>query len=170
MHNPVVTTLARAFAAQGWTSLRFNFRGVGNSEGDYDEGRGEVADLVAACDFLAVSGIRELVVAGYSFGAWVITRAVAAGHLLAEPLLLVSPPLAMLPSPSGLTLPNLALVVTGQFDEIAPPGLVGEQVSRWNPGAAFTVLEKCDHFYGGRLEALTDRINQWLAARNGKRV
>ncbi|HEY8360757.1 MAG TPA: CocE/NonD family hydrolase, partial [Ramlibacter sp.] len=69
MDNKVVQTLARAFVQRGWTAVRFNFRGVGTSEGSYDEGRGELQDLLAAVQGLAPAG--PLALAGFSFGAFV---------------------------------------------------------------------------------------------------
>ena len=76
MDNKVVQTLARACVASGWDCLRFNFRGVGESEGVYDEGRGETDDLVALVQTLAPD--RLLVLAGFSFGAFVICQALQA--------------------------------------------------------------------------------------------
>jgi len=75
MHNPVVETLARALFGAGFSTLRFNFRGVGASDGIFDEGQGERDDLQAAKAFLEARGVREILPAGYSFGAWVIAGA-----------------------------------------------------------------------------------------------
>ena len=71
MRNPVVEILAESLFAGGLSTLRFNFRGVGMSEGVFDEGRGEQEDVLAAVTYLERQGIREIVLAGYSFGAWV---------------------------------------------------------------------------------------------------
>ncbi len=73
MDNKVVQTLARAFVACGWTAVRFNFRGVGASEGVHDEGRGEHEDMLAVIEQLAPEG--PLAIAGFSFGAFVASRA-----------------------------------------------------------------------------------------------
>ena len=77
MYNNVVEAVEEGFVLSGFSTLRFNFRGVGDSEGAYDEGNGEVNDVIAACKFmrdLPGAGGR-LVLAGYSFGAWVASRA-----------------------------------------------------------------------------------------------
>ena len=158
MHNPVVTTVAETFTAAGWTSLTFNFRGVGRSQGTYSDGRGEIDDLLAARDFLLEYGIAEVVLAGYSFGAWVIALAAAAGRLGDEKLFLVSPPAAFLEFPANLELPGLVQVITGEHDEIAPPDLVASLTAAWNPIAQLTVLPGCDHFYGGCLDALSETL------------
>jgi alpha/beta superfamily hydrolase len=156
MHNPVVTTIAETFAAAGWTSLTFNFRGVGRSQGSYDDGRGEIDDLLAARSFLVDSGIGEVALAGYSFGTWIIGLAAAAGRLdsASGPLFLVSPPAAFLEFPANLELPGLVRVITGENDEIAPPKLLCRLVPAWNPAVPVTVIPDCDHFYAGCLEDL----------------
>lgn len=95
MNNPVVTTLAAVYQRLGYTTLRFNFRGVGRSAGNYDDGRGEGDDLRAAAAHLAGLGKTVTDLAGYSFGAWVNLR-------LNPPLstvrrqLLVAPPVAFI--------------------------------------------------------------------------
>ena len=75
MDNKVVQTLARAFVGSGWNALRFNFRGVGQSAGSYDEGRGEREDFLAVVDQLAPQG--ALALAGFSFGSFVMSHALA---------------------------------------------------------------------------------------------
>src|SRR6185369_15915085 len=76
MDNKVVQTLARAFVQNGWAALRFNFRGVGASEGLHDEGRGELQDMLALVAAEVPTG--RLALAGFSFGSFVATGAVAA--------------------------------------------------------------------------------------------
>ncbi len=76
MDNKVVQTLARAFVQCGWTSVRFNFRGVGASAGEHDAGQGEAQDLLAVVQQVAPEG--RLALAGFSFGAFVTSHALAA--------------------------------------------------------------------------------------------
>ena len=71
MHNPVVDAIRRAYRMKGVATLRFNFRGTGESEGQHDNGVGEQDDVLAALSFLTESGFQPVDVAGYSFGAWV---------------------------------------------------------------------------------------------------
>ena len=73
MENKVVQTMARAFVQSGWTAVRFNFRGVGASQGQHDEGRGEVDDMLAVVSLAAPEG--PLALAGFSFGSHVASRA-----------------------------------------------------------------------------------------------
>lgn len=117
MDNHVVAAVYGALAAHGAATLRFNFRGTGRSEGRFDNGNGERDDARAA-----IAALREtapgaqLVVAGYSFGA-LIAADIAAEYELAG-LILVSPPVAF--APLG-ALPDVpALIVTGEFDDVAP--------------------------------------------------
>jgi len=162
MNNPVVTTVARTFANAGYATLRFNFRGVGASQGEFADGQGEISDLLAARDYLTDSGFEEVTLAGYSFGAWVIVNAAAAGELETEPLILISPPAAMLPFTASLKLPKLMQVITGGRDEIAPPQLVKELKDNWSPHAGFSIIKDCDHFFGGRLQDITVILNNLL--------
>ena len=76
MDNKVVQTLARAFVACGWTAVRFNFRGVGASQGEHDEGRGEAHDMRAVIEQVAADG--PLAIAGFSFGAFVAIETLCA--------------------------------------------------------------------------------------------
>ena len=79
MDNKVVQTLARAFVQCGWTAVRFNFRGVGATQGVHDEGRGELQDLLAVVEQVAPAGegAQPLALAGFSFGAFVTSHALA---------------------------------------------------------------------------------------------
>jgi alpha/beta superfamily hydrolase len=149
MNNPVVKTVARTFAAADCATLRFNFRGTGSSQGKFAEGEGEIDDLLAAREYLLEAGIKDITFAGYSFGAWVIVNAAAAGKLDNEPLILISPPAAMLPFAKSLKLPHLKQVITGELDQIAPPAPVKELIASWNPAASLAVIPDCDHFFHG---------------------
>ncbi len=95
MDNSVVRVLSETLYGIGFSTLRFNFRGVGMSSGSYDEGKGEQDDLLEALAFLEAEGKGELTLAGYSFGSWVIAGLLPRVETL--PALLVSPPVALLP-------------------------------------------------------------------------
>jgi len=97
MYNAIVEGLCKSLEASGLVALRFNFRGVGASEGSYDQGVGEVRDARAALNFLgSISSprITRLGIAGYSFGAYVAARAALEDPSI-DALALVSPPLAL---------------------------------------------------------------------------
>ncbi len=153
MHNPVVDTIRKVYRQKGFATLRFNFRGTGNSEGRYDEGRGEQADVIAAVETLRNDGIQEIHLAGYSFGAWVNVRAVSAG-LNVEQMVMVSPPVSMIAFDDIGPIDSLALVVTGGRDDIAPPAEIEKGLKAWNPSTRFEIVKSADHFYGGCLDQL----------------
>ena len=93
MHNNVVESIEEGFVSSGFSTLRFNFRGVGYSEGTYDEGSGETRDVVAACTFMRnlIGHEGRLVLAGYSFGAWVASKAAGDIHGLKDLFLVAYP-------------------------------------------------------------------------------
>lgn len=153
MHNSVVESITRAFRQCAVTTLRFNFRGVGDSQGQHDKGIGEQADVGSAVDYLHHFGVRSVALAGYSFGAWVNALAVAQG-LAVDRMLMVSPPVAVIDFADIPHLPCLALVVTGDLDEIAPVAGIKNRLKRWNPSARLEIIGEADHFYAGRLTRL----------------
>jgi len=156
MYNNVVEAIQKAYQEKGYSTLRFNFRGAGASAGRYDNGNGEQLDVVAACNFLEDSGVASVGLAGYSFGTWV--NAKIADKLPGHPMIMVSPPAAMLAFPADLKIPDLKLVVTGSADEFAAPELVSGLASRWNPSASFEIIDDADHFFWG----FTDKLNKVL--------
>jgi alpha/beta superfamily hydrolase len=167
MHNPVVATIANSFARKGYAILRFNFRGTGASEGDFDDGPGERQDLAAALDWVAERTALAPVVAGYSFGAWVAAGAAAAGQLGKPPLFLVSPPVAFISFESMAAPPALRAVVTGTRDDFAPLTEVRALLERWQATETLAVIEDSDHFYGSRLSQLAGALKTRIPAVNG---
>ena len=162
MHNNVVAAVSRTYQKFGCTTLRFNFRGVGGSQGNYGDGIGEQEDVRAAVAYLADSGIRQIDLAGYSFGAWVNALAVNDG-LKVDNMIMVSPPVAFIDFKSISNLSSLKLIVTGSRDDIAPAGRVEKLYPTWNPAAKFEVIEGADHFYGGYADQLEAVLTHFLA-------
>ena len=161
MKNSVITSMMRTFQEYDWSTLRFNFRGVGASCGSYDDGRGEVDDLLAAVDRLRQEGVERILLAGYSFGAWVISQAAIADKLDQEGLLFVAPPVAMIEFSEGL-LPGLELVIVGENDSIAPPEEVGPLSEQWNPAAPLVTVTEADHFFTGCLDSVERILQSFL--------
>lgn len=154
MDNNVVWTVGRAFAARHWTTLRFNFRGVGRSTGSYGDGLAEVADLAAALDFLKTRVPGPYYVVGYSFGAFVVARAMLQG-LAADGVLLIAPPIAFMELGFLPEVPALRLMVAGDRDELCPLKDLRARLreSRGTP-PELKVIEGADHFFGGAEEQL----------------
>ncbi len=162
MDNPVVTQTASAFAQQGFTTLRFNFRGTGGSSGMYDNGQGEQSDVIAALEFLKDQGCGPLYLAGYSFGSRVNASVMAGGYELADHIM-ISPPVAFMSFDDIAALPSTGLVITGQNDDIAPPERIQTQIDRWGITPQFEIIPGCDHFYAGCLDRLHDRLIHYLS-------
>ncbi len=153
MHNPVVETIANVYQQKGYTTLVFNFRGSGNSQGIYDNGTGEQKDVLAAFSFLENQGINAENLAGYSFGTWI--------NALVEPkcaqikkMIMVAPPVNMLDFKSITSITSLKYVITGSTDDIAPADIVKKMVIGWNKSAVFEVIDGADHFYSFHIDKL----------------
>ncbi len=161
MYNPVVDAIRKVYRDKGYTTLRFNFRGTGKSEGEYDEGIGEQVDIGSAVKFLRAEGVEAIDLAGYSFGAWAGACAVTSG-LDIHQMVMVSPPVAMIDFTEIGRLDRLQVVITGEKDDIAPPRQIEKMRTTWNPSSPLIVIESADHFYTGYLtelrNALADRI------------
>jgi alpha/beta superfamily hydrolase len=162
MHNNVVESLVHAYQQAGYTTLRFNFRGVGSSQGKYDDGQGEQEDVKAALHYLAEQGKNVVDLAGYSFGAWVnaLTRP---ERVTVQRMVMISPPVAFLDFGPPQSIPQLGLVVAGSLDEIAPPELIKTILPNWNSSARLEIIEGADHFYGAYTEKLESILTGYLA-------
>ena len=155
MDNKVVQTLARAFAELGFATLRFNFRGVGKSEGGFDEGIGETEDAAAALAWgQAQLGVPlPLVAAGFSFGCFVQTRLLARSQ--PEQLVLVGPAVNRFEIPE---VPKDTIIIHGEEDDVVPLA----DVMNWArpQGLPVTVFPGAGHFFHGRLPELKTVIKR----------
>ena len=162
MDNKVVQTLARAFVQCGWTAVRFNFRGVGASAGAYDEGRGEVDDMLAAVAAQAPAN-EALVVAGFSFGAYVASRAVAALHGTRpiDGVVLVGTAASRFDvAPVPPDLHPQTLVVHGERDDTVPLASVMDWARPQS--LPVTVVPGGEHFFHGQLPLLKTLVVRQL--------
>lgn len=164
MTNKVVQTLARAFVQGGWRAVRFNFRGVGASAGVYDEGRGELADLLAVVEQVAPPGL-PLALAGFSFGAFVTSHAVAAlwpTRASAKIVLVGTAASRFQVAPLPPEAHERALVVHGEMDETVPLGAVMD----WARPQLLpvTVVPGGEHFFHGQLPLLKGLVARHLRA------
>lgn len=147
MYNVVVESLAKCYRQKGFTTLRFNFRGAGRSQGRFDEGIGEQADVVSAVSYLKEHhDIDDIDLAGYSFGAWVNALA-CSRRMEINRLVMVAPPVAFIDFKGVNSLPSLFLVVSGSHDEYAPVDLIRKLLPEWNPSARMEVIDGGDHFF-----------------------
>lgn len=154
MDNKVVQTLARAFVALGYRAVRFNFRGVGASAGVWDEGRGEVDDVLAVIQAQREPSLA-LALGGFSFGAAMAAR--AAGRLAddarAERLVLVGPAVQNFPAPP---VPQDSLVYHGEVDDVVPLSAVFDWARPHH--LPVTVVPGGGHFFHGQLGLLKQLV------------
>jgi len=162
MHNPVVETIVRACWQMGCTSLRFNFRVVGGSQGSHGQGLEEQKDVKATISFLETRGAATVSLAGYSFGAWVNAHTEFDPDGAPAHQLMVSPPVAFIPFEKR-AIGNLGHIVTGSRDEFATPAAVRRHVPTWNPDAKLTILQGADHFFTNHLAELESAVQAGMS-------
>jgi uncharacterized protein len=161
MLNNVVETLCSACNESGFTTLRFNFRGVGQSEGSYDNGIGEQQDIEAAIQFLMNHGIKEIDLAGYSFGSWAIALGIKKFKNINR-VIMVSPPVDVFDYSSAYNSQTIKLVIAGSEDDIADWHSIEKTLPLLNPDAIFKVIQGADHFYWGRTDEIRKIVMEFL--------
>jgi hypothetical protein len=161
MHNKVAYTLSRCFARLGAAAVRFNFRGVGESAGSYDQGNGETDDAIAVMDW----GLRRwpgagLYLAGFSFGAVIALRAAHLRH--ARGLVTIAPPVHG--DREEWHRPECRwLLLQGADDDVVLSGDVGRWANAMVPPPDIRVIQRAGHFFHGRLATITDSITEFFA-------
>jgi len=163
MSNPVVTTLAEVYQRQGYSTLRFNFRGVGASGGDYDDGAGERDDVRAAAAYLGELGKTVTDLAGYSFGAW-INLGLNPPLTTVRRQVLVAPPVAFLDFTPVAAPPAELTVLVGDHDRMAPLAALRALLPHWHPAARLDIVPGADHFFGTALDRLAAQVEAALHA------
>jgi len=159
MRNNVVEALISIFYEKGSSTLRFNFRGVERSGGTYDGGRGEQEDVIGAIDFLKEREKREVILAGYSFGAWVNLK-VLAHHASFSDVIFVSPPINLGDFDfSGLS-GNIGLVISGDRDQFCSTERLKTLANRIN--CRLGIVKGADHFYLGKEQGIIDCLREYL--------
>ncbi|MGH8041772.1 MAG: alpha/beta hydrolase [Rudaea sp.] len=156
LHNKVVTMLARSLRESGLASVAFNFRGVGASQGSYDDGVGETEDLLAVAAW--VQDVRPddvLWLAGFSFGSYVATR--AAAQLPLQQLILVAPPVSRWDFAAFVARCPL-LVIQGEADEVVDPAAVFAWAAALTPAPAVVRMPDTGHFFHRRLMDLRGAV------------
>jgi hypothetical protein len=154
LDNKVVQTIARAFVQLGYRAVRFNFRGVGQSQGAWDEGRGEIDDALAVIEAVRLSGL-PLSLAGFSFGAYVASHAALrlTEDRRIERLLLIAPATSRFDTAA---VPPETVVIHGELDDVVPL----QSVLDWARPQALpiTVVPGAGHFFHGQLVLLKNLL------------
>lgn len=161
MDNKVVQTLARAFVQCGWQAVRFNFRGVGATQGVHDEGRGETEDFLAVVQQCALT--KPLALAGFSFGSYVMSQAISSlwPHRDIQKLIFVGTAatrFSVAPLPQDLH--ERALVIHGEHDDT----VALSDVMDWARPQSLpvTVVPAGSHFFHGQLPLLRYLVTRHL--------
>jgi alpha/beta superfamily hydrolase len=166
MYNNVVSAIEDGYAAQGFTTLIFNFRGVGNSKGEYDEGDGEVRDATAAYGVLKehLDNDAHITLAGYSFGAWVISRSALEIDRF-DSLFLVSFPCLIYKYEHLKGFSKEIIIVGGTYDDIAPMDDLYDLYKNLTTLDKHLKVIDTTHFYAGKEMELIDFIKETVPKR-----
>jgi alpha/beta superfamily hydrolase len=168
MDAPLLKTLRDELVPRGWAVLRFNFRGIGGSEGTPATGEEEVQDAIGAVEMLRErDSSRPLAIAGWSFGGAVAVRTMASDHELRgcaaiAPAVKERPGVtAGLPDPGELVLGAPVLFVCGSNDDVVAPADCRAWVESIERGR-FELVQGANHFFWGKYEELAGIVSQWL--------
>jgi len=173
MNNKVVYAMYQAFARRGYSVLRFNFRGVGRSQGMYDRGEGELSDAASALDWLQSYNPNAAAcwIAGFSFGAWIgmqllMRRPEISGFIS------VAPPANLYDFSFLAPCPASGLVLQGDKDDIVPPDSVSVLVEKLAKQKGIVIqhdiVPGANHFFSDRMDTLTGTINGYLDSRKAE--
>ena len=168
MNNKVVYTLFHAYVRRGFSVLRFNFRGVGRSQGSFDRGEGELSDAASALDWLQTynQGATACWIAGFSFGAWIgmqllMRRPEISGFIS------VAPPANMHDFSFLAPCPSSGLIIHGEKDDVVPEPAVAKLVTKLSSQRGITIdyrlVPDAGHFFQNEMEELEGHVDSYLA-------
>jgi uncharacterized protein len=164
MHNNVVTALVQGFQRAGMATLRFNFRGVGASGGQHDDGRAEAEDVAGAVTaLLERCAVSTMVVAGYSFGSMVGLRAGAADPRVHK-LIGVALPIARRDASFLATVSKPKLLISGDRDDISPAVALQDLFATLPEPKELALIRGADHFFAGREHPVVDAAVKFATA------
>jgi len=167
MNNKVVFTLYQTFVRRGFAVLRFNFRGVGRSQGTYDNGQGELSDAASALDWIQSlhPNAQQCWIAGFSFGAWIAMQLLMRRPELSG-FVAASPPASLFDFNFLAPCPSSGLIVHGSTDDLVPEAEVAKLAHRLGNQRDIKVdyrkITGASHFYENHLEELSDIVDKYL--------
>jgi len=167
MNNKVVYNLFHAFARKGFSALRFNFRGVGKSQGVFDNGQGELSDAASALDWLQTSNPNASAcwVAGFSFGAWISMQLLMRRPEI-DSFISVAPPANVLDFSFLAPCPASGLIVHGANDDIVPTEevekLAAKLQSQRGIEITYETIAGANHFFEEKLPDLDTQVERYL--------
>ncbi|MBP9692895.1 MAG: alpha/beta hydrolase [Alphaproteobacteria bacterium] len=167
MNNKVTYALFRSFVDQGFSTLRFNFRGVGRSEGKFDHGDGELSDAAACLDWLQVQNPepRHCWVAGFSFGAWVCMQLLMRRPELGG-FISVAPPANLYDFTFLAPCPVSGLILQGGKDEIVSKDSVAKLTAKLSAQRGlhidYRVIPEADHFFTNHIPEMVTQVHDYI--------
>ena len=170
MNNKIVYDLFYAFAQRGFSALRFNFRGVGRSQGSFDHGAGELSDAAAALDWVqsVTPDAKSCWIAGVSFGAWIGMQLLMRRPEV-EGFISIAPPANLYDFSFLAPCPSSGLIVHGEKDAVVPPKDVNTLVEKLKTQKGIVidqqVIPGANHFFDAKLEPLMETITAYLDMR-----
>ena len=174
MNNQIVYNLFYAFLERGFAGLRFNFRGVGRSQGSFDHGAGELSDAAAALDWAQSINpeAKTCWIAGVSFGAWIAMQLLMRRPEI-EGFISVAPPANLYDFTFLAPCPSSGLMVNGARDRVVPTesvrGLVDRLKTQKGIVIDHAVVPDANHFFEGRMDGLMEVVDAYLDKRLGKK-
>ena len=174
MNNRIVYSLFHMFSRRGYSVLRFNFRGVGRSQGVFDHGQGELRDAAAALDWMQQHNPNSTGcwVAGFSFGAWIAMQLLMHRPEI-EGFISVAPPANLYDFTFLAPCPSSGLMVNGAKDRVVPTesvrGLVDRLKTQKGIVIDHAVVPDANHFFEGRMDGLMEVVDVYLDKRLGKK-
>ena len=166
LNNKVVHTVARACRDQQIASVRFNFRGVGESAGTFDEARGEQEDLLSVMRWVSATYPHTpLYLAGFSFGSFIAFQGLYAGlaeELAVTQLLCIAPPVERMAFAEQGPAPRPLWVIQGEADEVISAAAVYRWCEQQQPQAQLVRVPDCSHFFHQKLPELKRAVTDWL--------
>ncbi|HUZ74293.1 MAG TPA: alpha/beta hydrolase [Stellaceae bacterium] len=175
MNNKVVYTLYHAFVRRGFSALRFNFRGVGRSQGIFDRGEGELSDAAAALDWLQSYNANATAcwIAGFSFGAWIGMQLLMRRPEI-DAFIAVAPPANNFDFGFLAPCPASGLIVQGDQDQLVAAEsvqrLVAKLANQRDIRIAHSTIPGADHFFQHHLEPLSATVEQYIATHQRRRA
>src|SRR5438477_6513570 len=170
MHNKVVYALYQCFVRRGFSTLRFNFRGVGRSQGSFDRGEGELSDAAAALDWMQTynPNAGACWVAGFSFGAWIGMQLLMRRPEV-EGFISIAPPANLYDFSFLAPCPSSGLIVHGEKDAVVPPKDVNTLVEKLKTQKGIVIDQQiipgANHFFDGKLQPLMETVTGYLDMR-----
>lgn len=167
MNNKVVYALYNAFVRRGFSTLRFNFRGVGRSQGRFDNGQGELSDAASALDWMQTYNPNASAcwVGGFSFGAWIGMQLLMRRPEI-DSFVTVAPPANIYDFSFLAPCPSSGLIVHGDSDELVPEPSVAKLATKLstqrNIRVRYNTVSGANHFFGSHLTTLSEMVESYL--------